>query len=95
MTVNYTAHGLREFLTEGTTLTVRHGYVRNDSFETLRSWPLTPEFDDDADSFSGSDQFPIELMQGEGVNHVLQLDPWGQEVTHQIAARVPLAETKT
>ncbi|MCP6652348.1 hypothetical protein NL518_30070, partial [Klebsiella pneumoniae] len=32
MTVNYTAHGLREFLTEGTTLTVRHGYVRNDSF---------------------------------------------------------------
>ena len=54
MTVNYTAHGLREFLTEGTTLTVRHGYVRNDSFETLRSWPLTPEFDGDADSFSGS-----------------------------------------
>ena len=59
-------YGLREFLTEGTTLTVRHGYVRNDSFETLRSWPLTPEFDGDADSFSGSDQFPIELMQGEG-----------------------------
>lgn len=98
MTVNYTAHGLREFLTEGTTLTVRHGYVRNDSFETLRSWPLTPEFDGDADSFSGSDQFPIELMQGEGVDHALQLDicsdPWGQEVTHQIAARIPVAETK-
>ena len=98
MTVNYTAHGLREFLTEGTTLTVRHGYVRNDSFETLRSWPLTPEFDGDADSFSGSDQFPIELMQGEGVEYALQLDicsdPWGQEITHQIAARIPVAETK-
>ena len=74
MTVNYTAHGLREFLGEGTTLTVRHGYIGNDSFETLRSWPLTPEFDDDADSFSSSDQFPIELMQGEGVDHALQLD---------------------
>lgn len=42
MTVNYTAQGLREFLSVGTTLTVRHGYIRNDSFETLRSWPLTP-----------------------------------------------------
>ena len=42
MTVNYTAHGLREFLSVGTPLTVRHGYIRNDSFETLRSWPLTP-----------------------------------------------------
>ena len=42
MTVNYTAQGLREFLSVGTPLTVRHGYIRNDSFETLRSWPLTP-----------------------------------------------------
>ena len=74
MTVNYTAHGLREFLSVGTPLTVRHGYIRNDSFEPPRSWPLTPEFDGDADSFSGSDQFPIELMQGEGVDQALLLD---------------------
>lgn len=64
MTVNYTAHGLREFLTEGTTLTVRHGYVRNDSFETLRSWPLTPNLTVMLTSFSSSDQFPIRADAG-------------------------------
>ena len=98
MTVSYTAHGLRELLTEGTTLTVRHGYVRDNSFETLRSWPLTPEFNGDEDTFSGTDLFPIELIQPEGVDHALQLDictdPWGQEIAHQVAARIPVVETK-
>lgn len=98
MTVSYTAHGLRELLTEGTTLTVRHGYVRDNSFETLRSWPLTPEFNGDEDTFSGTDLFPIELIQPEGVDHALQLDictdPWGQEIAHQVAARIPVVGTK-
>lgn len=98
MVVNYTAHELREYLTEGTTLTVRQGYVRNDAFETLRSWPITPEFDGETDTFSGSEFFPIELIQPEGTDHALQLDicsdPWGQSIDHQVAARIPLEEIK-